>query len=268
MGANHRTPRQFLANEIKRGREQLGLTQAELAKQIYASDSLVRAWESARRIPKPDHLNLLDELYGTSGILARIREEMVTAAVPLEWFRKWPEIEHQAGSLWSFHPLVFPGLLQTEDYARAVLQAANHTADIDEMIAVRMDRQQVLDKEDPPMLVALIAESALRYNVGGHKVMHDQLLHLAELTRRDNVIIHIIPNNAPICAGFAGSFVIASYDGGDDIAHVDNQLSGEVIEDSEGVARLHRLFDIFRSHALPAPASLELILRTAAEWNT
>lgn len=268
MSTNHRTPRDFLAREIKRGREELRLTQAELAKRVYASDSLVRAWEAGRRIPKPDQLSHLERLYGTKEILARIREDLITAAVPLEWFRKWPEVEGRATSLWSFHPLILPGLFQTEEYARAVLRAANHVADIDEMVGVRMDRQRVLDREDPPMIVSLVAESALHFNIGGGTVMHDQLEHLTALTERDNVIIHVIPNRAPVCAGFAGSFVIASHDGGDDIAYVDNQLSGHVIEDAEGVARLHRLFDIFRSHSLPAPDSLELILRKAAEWNT
>jgi transcriptional regulator with XRE-family HTH domain len=268
MTSNHLTPRMFLAKEIQRAREEKGLKAADIAKIVYVSEGLVRAWEKGRRLPQPDHLAQLEELFGTQGLLGRIREELINAAVPLEWFARWPEIENQATSLWSFETTVVPGLLQREDYARAVLHAAHHIADTDEMVGARLERQQILAKEDPPMLVVLIAESALRHNVGGAEVMRDQLTHLVQMAERDNIIVQVIPDSARACAGFTGPFAIANFDGGTEVAYVDDQLSGEVVEDAEDIARLRRMFDVFRADALCRRESLDLIRKTMVErWQ-
>ncbi|WP_281397700.1 helix-turn-helix domain-containing protein [Actinomadura alba] len=258
----------FLAKEIRRSREEKGMKTIDIANMMYVSEGLVRAWEKGRRLPQPDHLAQLEELFGTRGVLGRIREELINAAVPLEWFARWPEIEHQATSLWSFQTTVVPGLLQKEDYARSVLHAAHHIADTEEMVGARLERQRILAKEDPPMLVALITESVLRHNVGGAEVMRDQLAHLEEMAERDNVIVQVVPDSARACAGFTGPFAIASFDAGTEVAYVDDQLSGKVVEDPEDVARLRRMFDVFRADALSRRESLELIRRTRVErWQ-
>jgi transcriptional regulator with XRE-family HTH domain len=263
----------FLAREIQRAREAKGMSRDALAKAVFVSESLVRSWERGKRLPKPDHLKNVERVLGFGngeepGILCRLREELVKAAVPVEWFGRWQEIEEQATSLWTFQPLLIPGLLQTEEYATVVLRAANHIADLDESVTARMERQRVLTGEDPPMLIALITEVALRHNVGGPKVMHDQLMHLADMAERDNIIVHIIPDDSPVCAGFLSGFVIANFDGGDDVAYVDNQLNGEVIEDAEDVVRLRRMFDTFRADTLRRQESIDFIRRVAAELWT
>ncbi|WP_181871174.1 helix-turn-helix domain-containing protein [Sphaerisporangium album] len=266
MAGNGGIARLFFGKELQIHRERHNLTRASLAKSLYVSESLIKQWEKGRRIPTPDHLSRLEELFKTDGILTRIREELVTTAIPLEWFGRWPEIENRATTLWSVHAHVFPGLLQTEEYARAVLHAGNHLADIDELVSARMERQQVLAKEDPPMIVALIIESALRYGIGGPKVAHDQLVHMVELSERDDVIIQVIPNSVPACARFTGPFVIANFDGGDDVAYVDNAIAGEVIEDAESLVRLRRIFDTLRAAALSQNESIELVQKVAREW--
>ncbi|GAA1264373.1 helix-turn-helix transcriptional regulator [Sphaerisporangium rubeum] len=206
---NGGTPRMFLARELRRAREGKGISRSELAKAFYVSEVLVRQWETGHRAPVMDHVTKLDEMFDIRGILVRIREDLVKASVPLEWFGRWTEIEGRASSLWSFQPMVVPGLLQTEDYARAILQAANHLADVVEMVNARMERQKILHRdEEPPMFVALIAESVLSQNVGGPDVMARQLVHFSELARRENVITQIVPARATVCAGFTGPFMI------------------------------------------------------------
>jgi transcriptional regulator with XRE-family HTH domain len=264
MASNHMTPRRFLAKELQRLRVARGMTRTYVAKAVFVSESLVRSWEKGQRLPQPDHLAKVEELYGSAGTLSELREELITAAVPVEWFWEWPQVESQATTLWSFEPTLIPGLLQTEAYARVILRAANLLADLDEMVAARMERQRVLSKEDPPVLVVLIAESALRHYVGGAEVMYEQLTHLAEVAERDNVIVHVVPDDAPACAGFLSGFVIASFDGGDDVAYVDNQLTGDTIRSGDDVTRLRHFFDVFRGDALSRQASIGLI-RKAAE---
>lgn len=267
MADDHMTPRRFLAKEIRRAREAKAMKQAEVGNELHVSESLVRAWETGRRIPQPDDLERFETFFGTGGLLGRLRGDLVKAPVPLEWFVQWTEIEKRATTLWSFELAVVPGLLQTEDYARTVLHAARHLADTEEMVTARLARQEVLTGEDPPMLVVLLDESVLRRNVGGAAIMHGQLLHLVRMAERENVFIHIIPLNAVACAGFISGFVVASLEGANDVAYVDNQLDGEVIEEPEGVTRLRRMFDTFRSDALSRDESIELMVKVAAEWR-
>ncbi|GAA4229423.1 helix-turn-helix transcriptional regulator [Actinomadura meridiana] len=270
---NSKSPRTFLGKEIQRAREAKGITRDALAKAVYVSESLVRSWERGLRLPKPDHLKAVEKVLGfgngeDAGILCRIREDLINDAVPQEWFGRWQEVEGQATELWAFQAFVLPGLLQTEGYATAVLHASHHNADAEEEIATRLERQKILDQEDPPTLVALIAEATLRNNMGGKKVMREQLLHLVEMASRENVIIQVIPAESEVCAGFTGPFVVANFDGGDDVAYVDNAISGDVIEDAAAVARLRRMFNIFRADALRAQESIEFILRLADELWT
>jgi transcriptional regulator with XRE-family HTH domain len=261
------SPRMFLANEIRRLRTAKGMNRDELAKAVFVSESLVRSWERGRRIPQPDHLETLEKIFDTKGILSRLRKELINTSVPLEWFGRWPEVEMRATSLWNFETVVIPGLLQTEEYARAALRAAHHFSDVDEMVAARLARQKVLTKEDAPMFVALLPESILRHNVGGEKVMEEQLRHLATTAECDNVIIQVIEDSSPVCAVYAGPFVIASFDGGDDVAYLDNAISGEVVEQAEDVVRLRRIFDILRADALSHRESTKLILKVAEQWK-
>jgi transcriptional regulator with XRE-family HTH domain len=267
MAGNHLTARAFLAREIRLAREAKGMSRAALGKSVFVSESLVTAWEKGRYLPKPDVMDRLEGTLGTRGVLARMLDDLVSVTVPLEWFGRWVEIEGQATALWSFELAVVPGLLQTEDYARAVLRAANHLADTDEMVSARLERQRILTKEDSPILVVLMDQSVPQRNIGGAKVMHDQLLHLAEMAELDNVVVQIVPLTAVVCAGFLSGFVIANFDGGSDVAYVDNQLSGEVVEHAEDVVRLRRMFEVFRADALPQRESVQLIIRMAEQWK-
>jgi transcriptional regulator with XRE-family HTH domain len=262
------TPRQFLARELRRAREVKGLSTTDVAKAVFVTERLVRYWENGGRLPKPDDMARLDELYGTAGYLGRFRDDLVTAPVPVEWFGKWPRIEQKARSLWTFLPMVMPGLLQTEDYARATLKAANHIADLEEMVSARLERQDVLTKEDPPTYVALIAECVLRTLVGSARIMHEQVTHLVEAADRDNIILQIVPARAPKAgAGYTGQIVIASFDGNPDVAYVDDALEGRVVTDSDDVTRLHRMFDNFRADALSQGESKRFILEVLKEWK-
>ncbi|WP_460305238.1 helix-turn-helix domain-containing protein [Actinocorallia aurea] len=266
MSGTRLTPRLFLARELQLAREAKGLSPDALAKSLYVSESLIRSWEKGRRLPKPDILAVVEQALGTGGTLTRLLADLVDAAVPIEWFGRWIEIEEEASAFWSFEPLLVPGLLQTPEYARSVLRTANHLADLDEMIDARIRRQAALSVEDAPMLVCLIAESALRHSVGGPEVMYAQCLRLLKEGERENIVIHVVPDTARACAGFMSGFMIADI-GGRQLAYVDNQVAGEVAERPEDITRLHRWFDLFRADSLSRDESTALISRTAETWK-
>lgn len=269
MSERHRTsPRRFLAKTIQRLREANGLTREELARRVFVSESLVRAWERGRRVPQPDHLGKLEEIFHTQGVLTGLREELINSAAPLEWMEEWRQVERQATALLWFETNVVPGLLQTPEYAAAVFRTADHLGDIDKMTEERLQRQQILAQEyDSPTLVAVISEAVLLYNVGGAEVMRGQLAHLIEMARRSDVFLHVVPMMSEVCAGFLANFIIATIDGRE-VAYLDNQLNGEVTEEPENIALLRRMFERFRSHSLSQPDSIELIRKTMEErWT-
>jgi len=93
-------------------------------------------------------------------------------------------------------------------------------------------------------------------------------MHLAELAQRSHIRIHILPLAADACAEITGPFVIASFDGGNEVAYLDNAVTGEVVENAEYLAKIHRIWELLRSDALPKDESIKLILKVAEEWKT
>jgi hypothetical protein len=131
-----------------------------------------------------------------------------------------------------------------------------------------MKRQDVMAKESPPVLVALIDESVLHRNVGGPLVMRDQLNYLEEMTLRDDIIIQVIKMSSPIGAQYTGPFSLASYNGETAIGHIDDAISGDVVENADEVSRLRRMFEMLRKHALSEEESIRLIRKAAEAWTS
>jgi hypothetical protein len=154
------------------------------------------------------------------------------------------------------------GLLQTEDYARAILSAAPGATEtvVAERTAARMERQRrVLMRADPPAAWFLVDVAALRRGAGSPEVMAGQLRHLAGVARLPHVTIQAVPEIAH--AGLLGGFVVA-----DRAAYAESVVSGHVLEDEETVTALVRRFDTIRSEALRASDSLALVERMAEQW--
>lgn len=266
MSPKRMTTLELWGKELARAREAAGMTQEVLAKTIHVSASLVAMWETGKRAPKHEYVRACDNVLRTGGFLFRLLDEWVPLKVSPEWLDKWLLVEEQATTLLWFEPVIIPGLLQTEDYARAVLRAGKYyLADTEEMVAARLDRQRILDLDNPPFLVAVLDESVLMRNVGDARVMADQLMHLGHMAERPNVVVQIAPLSAPACAGFLSTFIIASFDGGNEAAYADNQLSGDVIESLDDVATLRQLFERFRADALSQHESIDLIRKVVAE---
>jgi hypothetical protein len=132
--------------------------------------------ETCKRIPKPDFIQACDKALNTGGALHRIWKRMMKSTYPA-WFRPFAELEAIASAFFEYESQAMPGLLQTEDYARAILRAGR-PRDTDEQIerhvAARMARQTILTRDDPPLLWVVLDEAALRRPVGGREVMRSQ----------------------------------------------------------------------------------------------
>ncbi|MET8082744.1 DUF5753 domain-containing protein [Micromonospora sp. NPDC005237] len=187
----------------------------------------------------------------------------------LPWFRPWAELEQDATSIRSYQPLLVPGLLQTEGYARAILNTGGLVppSEVDQIVASRIDRQAVLRRDAPPQLVAVLDEVVLRRPVGDGSVMAGQLRHLASAGEWEHVQVRVIPAENPWHTGLAGPFVLGRLPDGTELAYLDNQLRGQIVTDPLDVANLGRRWESVTGEALPQRQSIELIREVAATWT-
>lgn len=169
------SPLAFFASEVGRLRAAAGMSQPALAKLLNYSASQITKIETCQRIPKPELAAKLDEVLGTDGHFARL-QPMVERSSVLPWFRDLFELEGRATQIRSYESYLIPGILQTEAYTRAVVGAARPALTVEEVeqaIALRMTRQEILDRADPPQIWVIIDEAALRREVGGPCVMRE-----------------------------------------------------------------------------------------------
>jgi Domain of unknown function (DUF5753) len=187
-----------------------------------------------------------------------------------QWMREWEAVERQAKVLRSFEPLVVPGLLQTESYARALFRSSGlpNDEEVERRVAARLARQAILAGENPPQLIAVMDEYVLRRPIGGPAVMREQLLHLAKtVAEHPRIRLHVVPASVGAYLGVAGAFVLATLPTGEDVAYLDDQLKGQVIDNTEDVLAIRAAWEAIHGEALPPQRSIELIVEVAETWT-
>lgn len=267
--ANDRDPRNdlgaYLGEELRRARVAAGyVSQEQLARDLGFDRTVIVKAETASRPPSetvapkiaarfPD---LCNGLYSTLAAIARNSNGPVPG-----WFADWVEIERKASILRWWEPLLIPGLLQTEDYARAVLASwrRDNGDEVEEKVAFRLRRQEILTSADPPDFRVLIDESVLHRRVGAPEVMAMQLEHLLAMAARPNITIQVVPGIAGAYAGLSGAFAVADIPGESDAAYLETGIQGITVRDPTLVGKSARMFDDLRDEALSRSTSLELI---------
>lgn len=212
---------------LRKLREERGLTRAQAAAPIRASESKISRIELGRvGFKERDLLDLLT-LYGVTdeaeraALVGRVRESNAPAwwfpyaDVAPPWFHRYLGLEPTAALIRTFELQFVPGLLQTEDYARAVVRLGHpdaKPAEVEKRVRLRLERQQVLNRPEPPRLWAVVDEAALRRAVGGPAVMRDQLEALiAAVTKMRNVRLQVLPLASGGHAANGGSFTILRF---------------------------------------------------------
>jgi hypothetical protein len=174
-----------------------------------------------------------------------------------EWWRQFTRYEAQATSLRIYEALLITGLLQTEDYARALL-TAGHAKSMEAVLESRMKRQEILSRSTPPLLWVLLDESALNRPVGGPMVMREQLAHLVEAAALPHVTIRVVAISAGAHNGLDGSFQVLSLPGRD-VAYLEAQEGGRLVEAETEVRAFGVKYDRIGAKALSDDASASLI---------
>lgn len=256
-----------MANEVLRvAMAEAGETIESLAEKAHVDPKTAGRWLASGRIPHPRTRLAVAELLGREA--ADLWPEAFRRR-DLPWFRPWAELEQDATGIRSYQPLLVPGLLQTEAYARAVLGTGGLVplSEVDQVVASRIERQAVLCRDDPPQLVAVIDEVVLRRMVGDRSVMAGQLAHLATLAEWEHVQVRVIPAESPWHTGLAGPFVLGRLPDGTELAYLDNQLRGQVVTDPLDIASLGRRWESVTGEAFPRRRSIELIREVATTWT-
>ncbi|MFI7647137.1 Scr1 family TA system antitoxin-like transcriptional regulator [Micromonospora sp. NPDC049460] len=243
-----------------------GETVESLAEKVRVDPKTAGRWLTSGRIPHPRTRLAVAEVLDRDA--AELWPEPFRRR-DLPWFRPWAELEQDATSIRSYEPLLVPGLLQSEGYARAVLGTGGllSAAEVDQIVAGRLERQEILCREEPPQLVVVIDEVVLRRPVAGRAVMAEQLAHLAAMAQREHVQIRVIPAEGPWHTGLAGPFVLARLRDGVEVAYLDNQLRGQMVTDGIDVASLGRRWESVTGEALPCRRSIALIREVAQTWT-
>ncbi len=256
----HESPRALFAFELRRHRAMAKLTQRQLAERMGYSDAMVAMVETAKRPPSERFAELCDEVFALDGTMKRLYIATTWNKAP-EHFRPWLEEEEEATALRGWEPMLIPGLFQTEAYAREIFAAEPDitSAEIDERVGARMQRQSILHREHPPLVAVLIDEAVIRRPMGDTEIMQGQLGYLLEVAQHPRVTIQIVPYSAQALCGLLGGFIIAERNGVPQTAYVEAQPNGRTVEDRNMLAKLLRRYDAIRAEALPSSQSLQLI---------
>ncbi|MEU7755672.1 helix-turn-helix transcriptional regulator [Micromonospora sp. NPDC049171] len=243
-----------------------GHTAESLAETVGVDPKTVGRWLAEGRIPHPRHRLAAAEALQKD--VSDIWPDTSRRRDPI-WFRSWQEIEREAVSLRWFESTVLPGLLQTEAYARAVLTGAGliPRGEIERHLTVRLGRQGVLKRDDPPQFTAVIDEAVIRRPVGGRSTMREQLLAVAAACAEPHIRVHVVPSAVGAYAGLNGPFVIAHSHDHRVAGYLDNQLQGQVVSDPDEIATIMAAWEDVRGEALSHRQSVDLITEVAESWS-
>ncbi len=269
-----------LRRELRRLRDRAGHTAEEVAKQLgWHRTKVIRFEVGHSRVMAKDVQTLLD-LYGATEAEREALTALHRQARQKGWWSAYGDVlpddyvgfEAEATSISSYESLYVPGLLQTEEYIRAIVRAGRSTADQDEIdrrVTARLARKVLLSRDQPPRLWMVIDEAAVRRVVGGPKVMRAQVARLIEACELPSVEVQILPFSAGAHAAMGGPFALLDYaDPSLDptVVYLDNDSSTLLLEEEKQVARYRLMFDHLMAKALDPDDSVAFLSRVAGDY--
>ncbi|WP_424534830.1 helix-turn-helix domain-containing protein [Sphaerisporangium viridialbum] len=271
-GGARLSPVERFGRELARCRREKGWSQARLAERLGCSPSLIGHIETGSRNPQLDFAEGCDRAFDLSEShrFVRLCRRISDSPSGPQWFLRWQEeIEPNATALRTWDPLLVPGLLQTEAYARAVFRGHLATPEhkVEEQVRARMQRSLILEGGDPPALWVLLDELVLSRPIGGPEVMREQLDHLVTVASHHNVTVQLVPFDSPCTDGLLSGFTIAELPDGPTTVVVDSAGKGEVSADHELVSLILGRYDRLRTEAYRPGESLEKIKGAIHQWT-
>jgi transcriptional regulator with XRE-family HTH domain len=270
-------PRFQLGKQLRELRERARLTTEDVGLQLDCSPSTISRMEGGKVGVRRSTLERILDIYGVHD-----QEQIDTLIVLAKegktrgWFARYGDLpasytrfiglESSAIEIRNYEALVVPGMLQTEDYTRALLAASpDRTEDaVEARVQARRDRQGLLNNPDKPLeLIVVLDESVIRRSIGGPDVMRSQLKHLADMGRARNVTVQILPFSGGAYAGMAGSFSILKFRDAPSVVYAE-AMTGDIYPAADDVQRYHDVFENLRAAALSPLESVKMIEEAAS----
>jgi transcriptional regulator with XRE-family HTH domain len=262
-----------VSTELRELRKKAGLTCADVARALGTSIAKVSRMETGARGLYVDDVAAMLGLYH---VPARRREEILDLVrnggepnwwqlkptdLPTEW-RDLIALENDAVTITNFEPLLIPGLLQTEEYAAALISGANHALsepEVRALVAARMARKALLSKRNAPKLHAIIDEIVLRRPIGEPGVMDRQRQHLLTSAQRPNISLQVLPFEAGATPGLEGPIVILDLADGRSVIHLETRRAGTFLSEEPHIRATKLAIRELHALALAPEESLQLI---------
>jgi hypothetical protein len=269
-------PRAALGEQLRIARQAAGFrSQPELGDRIGVHTTVIAKAETGDRPPTNEVYEPWMEQCGITGRVRELYDVLLGLARVKEggpakiWFVGWVDAEGRAHTLRIWQPSIFPGLIQTEAYATEIFRAVGMTEEqIREQVQLRLSRQAVLDRPDPPSIVIVLDEFVLHRLIGTTETMRGQLAHVMELSRRPNVHIHILPSRTGANAGLGGPIHLATSSGTPEVLLVGALIEDQVTAEPPLVRKASATFDAVRGDALNRADSRDMMAEALEKkWN-
>ncbi|MER7999400.1 helix-turn-helix transcriptional regulator [Streptomyces sp. NPDC095613] len=249
-------------------RQAAGFTQAQLAERINVHEETISSIEQGRRPLKPDMAEVLDGLLETKKALATAVENMPEVDLIPAWAEEYMDLESEAIVLSFFANQVLPGLLQPENYARAVFRSrvpVFSPDEVDALIAARLERQEILHRDAPPMISFVLSEAVVLARLGGDEVYAEMLRHLRLCADLPGVSLQVMPLNRHTHAALDGPFVLLETPDHQHLGYTETQRGSQIISDPNEVSILAQKYAMLRTQALNPEDTKALLDRLLGE---
>ncbi|MFD8910437.1 helix-turn-helix domain-containing protein [Streptomyces sp. NPDC059575] len=256
-----------VGRQLKLRREAAGLRAAEFGAAIGYGEDLVYKIESGKRIPRREYLDRADELLKANGLISAAWEDVKKVRYPRK-VRELGKLESQAVEIGVYECNSINGLLQTEDHARALFQAAQppySPDDVERMVAARVARQAVFERSPAPALSFVLEEAALKRPIGGTMVWRRQLERVLEVGGLHNVVLQVMPNNCTTHSGLDGRIEMLKFADGSAVGRSDGAFNGRPTSDPKQLRILELRYGTIRAQALSPGESLAFIEQLLGE---
>ncbi|MFG2206990.1 helix-turn-helix transcriptional regulator [Streptomyces sp. NPDC048638] len=258
---------QAVGRQLKLWREEAGMRPAEFGEAMGYGPNLIYKIERGARIPRPEFLDKADGILGAGGKIAAMKEDVKRARYPKK-VRELADWEAKAVELGAYGSHNLHGLLQTEEYARALFEMRRPAYSPDEVsreVGARMARQSIFGRTPTPALMFVQEEVTLRRPIGGTMVLHRQLEHLLAVGQLRSVEIQVMPTDREDHAGMGGEIEVMKFGDGSVVGRPDDQFASRLIANPKENRLLELRYGIIRAQALTPRESLAFIEKVLGE---
>ncbi|MFG2541036.1 helix-turn-helix domain-containing protein [Streptomyces sp. NPDC048594] len=256
-----------VGRQLKLRREAVGMRAADFGEAVGYGEDLVYKVEGGKRIPRQEYLDRADAVLDAGGLIAAAWEDVKRVRYPKK-VRELGKLEANAVEIGVYECNIIAGLLQTPEHARVLIEAAQppySPDDVDRMVAARLARQSVYERDPAPSLHFVLEEAPLRRQVGGTMVWRRQLERLLEVGRLANVTLQVMPTNVDAHPGLDGRIELLKFMDGTAVGRADGLFNGRPVSEPRQLRILELQYGTIRAQALPSRESLAFIEQLLGE---